>query len=90
VDGPAEWNVNLQLPIVQAMIAKKPDALIFDPNDDTASAAPVKEAERFGIKAVLVDNAIQGVTAPFLGMDDVQADEVAGRELARMMQFFVD
>src|SRR5438445_9971256 len=85
VDGPSEWNINLQLPIIRAMIAKKPAFIVFDPNDDTAAAAPVKEAETQGTKIVLVDNAVKGVEVPYLGMDDVQAGEVAGKALAKAM-----
>ncbi len=85
VDGPSEWNINIQMPIVRAMIAQKPDILVYDPNDDTAAAAPIKEALDLGIQVVLVDNAVNDVDVPFLGMDDVQAGRVAGEEVAHLL-----
>jgi ribose transport system substrate-binding protein len=85
VDGPSEWNINVQLPIIRAMIAKKPAFIVFDPNDDTAAVGPIKEAEALGTKIVLVDNAVTGVNVPYLGMDDVEAGEVAGQALAKAM-----
>src|ERR1019366_5034165 len=33
--GAAEWNVSLQVPILDAIIAKKPAAILIAPNDKT-------------------------------------------------------
>jgi ribose transport system substrate-binding protein len=56
--GAAEWNVSLQVPVLDAVIAKKPDALMIAPTDKVQLVAPLKKAHDAGIPIVCVDTFI--------------------------------
>ena len=56
--GAAEWNVTLQVPIVDAIIAKKPAAILIAPNDKQQLIQPLKKAYDAGIAVVCVDTFI--------------------------------
>ena len=43
--GSPEWNASLQIPILNAVIAKKPDAILIAPNDKQQLIAPLKARE---------------------------------------------
>jgi len=42
--GPQKFDASLQTPIVQAVVASKPDALIIAPTDVSAMQQPIKQA----------------------------------------------
>src|SRR5262245_9277052 len=42
--GAAEWNVSLQVPVLEAVIAKKPNAILIAPTDKQQLIAPLKKA----------------------------------------------
>jgi ribose transport system substrate-binding protein len=50
VDGPAQFDAALQAPIVDALIAKKVDAMIIAACDKQAMIAPLQRANDAGIK----------------------------------------
>ena len=56
--GAAEWNVSLQVPVLDAVIARKPDALMIAPTDKVQLIAPLKKAHDAGIPIVCVDTFI--------------------------------
>src|ERR1700710_2635729 len=56
--GAAEWNVALQVPIIDAIIARKPAAILIAPNDKTQLVQPLKKAFDAGIAVVCVDTFI--------------------------------
>ena len=56
--GAAEWNVSLQVPVLDAVIAKKPDAIMIAPTDKVQLVAPLKKAHDAGIPIVCVDTFI--------------------------------
>src|SRR5579862_2435449 len=39
--GASEWNVTLQVPVLDAVIAKKPDAILIAPTDKVQLVAPL-------------------------------------------------
>src|SRR5215470_18555492 len=47
--GAAEWNVSLQVPILEAVIAKKPKAIMIAANDKQQLIEPLKKANDAGI-----------------------------------------
>ena len=56
--GAAEWNVSLQVPILDAIIAKKPGAIMIAPVDKTQLIKPLRKAFDAGITVVCVDTFI--------------------------------
>jgi len=57
-DGPSKWDASVQTPIIDAMIAKKVDALIAVPNDPNAMIAPLQRAYDAGIPVITTDQYI--------------------------------
>ncbi len=56
--GSAKWDATLQIPIVEAVIAKKPSAILIAPNDKQQLIGPLKKAFDAGIQIVCVDTFI--------------------------------
>jgi ribose transport system substrate-binding protein len=92
--GAAEWNVSLQVPILDAIIAKKPAAILIAPNDKTQMIAPLKKAFDAGIAVVCVDTFIgSGVfqtgsgdadfPISYVASDNVLGGRIAARALAK-------
>ena len=86
--GAAEWNVSLQVPILDAIIGKKPAAILIAPNDKTQLIKPLKKAYDAGIAVVCVDTFIgNGVFQTGSGEADfpisyVASDNVLGGRMA--------
>jgi ribose transport system substrate-binding protein len=86
--GAAEWNVSLQVPILDAIIGKKPAAILIAPNDKTQLIKPLKKAYDAGIAVVCVDTFIgNGVFQTGAGEADfpisyVASDNVLGGRMA--------
>ncbi len=57
--GPEKFDPTLQKPIVDAVVASQPDALLIAPTDVSAMQAPIAAAEAAGIKVVLVDTTLE-------------------------------
>ncbi len=94
LDAPARFDARLQIPIVNAMIAKKVDALIIAACDKEAMIDPLKRAYDAGIKIISVDTYIgdgnyeQGpVTFPvsYIGSDNVEGGRMAGIALIKAL-----
>jgi ribose transport system substrate-binding protein len=92
--GAAEWNVSLEVPILDAIIAKKPAAILIAPNDKTQLIAPLKKAFDAGITVVCVDTFIgTGVfqtgsgdadfPISYVASDNVLGGRIAARALAK-------
>ena len=92
--GAAEWNVSLQVPILEAVIAKKPSAFLIAPNDKTQMIQPLKKAFEAGIQVVCVDTFIgNGIfqtgkgdadfPIAYVASDNVLGGRMAARALAK-------
>ena len=92
--GAAEWNVSLQVPIIDAIIAKKPNAILIAPNDKQQLIQPLKKAHDAGIEIVCVDTFIgTGVfqtgkgdadfPISYVASDNVLGGRMAARALAK-------
>jgi ribose transport system substrate-binding protein len=92
--GAAEWNVSLEVPILDAIIAKKPSAIMIAPVDKTQLIAPLKKAFDAGITIVCVDTFIgNGVfqtgagdadfPISYVASDNVLGGRIAARALAK-------
>lgn len=92
VDGPAQFDATLQTPIVDALIAKKVDAIIIAACDKQAMIAPLQRANDAGIKIISVDTFIGDgdyangpVKFPlsYVGSDNTQGGTIAGQALIK-------
>jgi ribose transport system substrate-binding protein len=55
VQGPAKFDASLQIPILNAISARKPNVIMMAPTDTKALIAPMKQAKSRGIKIIEVD-----------------------------------
>ena len=56
VQGPADFQASEQIPVLQAVVQKKPDAIVIDPTDATALAGPIEAAIAQGIPVMTTGN----------------------------------
>jgi ribose transport system substrate-binding protein len=77
--GPDQFDAAQQTPIVNAVQAKKPDAVLIAPTDVQALYAPIKSLADNGSKVVLVDTTL---TKPDMAVSQIASDNVAGGEKA--------
>ncbi|MDO9380504.1 MAG: ABC transporter substrate-binding protein [Nocardioidaceae bacterium] len=79
VQGPEKFDPTLQKPIVDSVVASKPDALLIAPTDVSAMQAPLKAAADAGIKVVLVDTTVED---PSFASSAISSDNVGGGKAA--------
>jgi ribose transport system substrate-binding protein len=72
--GAEEFDPVLQTPVLDAVIARGPDAILIAPTDKTALIAPIQKAISAGIPVVTVDTFI---TKP-IAFTNVSSDNIAG------------
>jgi ribose transport system substrate-binding protein len=77
--GPDEFDAAQQTPIVNAVAAKKPDAVLIAPTDTKALYAPIKQMADAGTKIVLVDTTLD---QPDMAVSQIASDNEAGGETA--------
>jgi ribose transport system substrate-binding protein len=78
--GPDKFDASLQTPIVNAVTADQPDAILIAPTDVKAMYVPIKQAADAGIKIVLVDTTLE---QPDMAVSQIASDnEAGGREAA--------
>ncbi|MCK6065844.1 MULTISPECIES: ABC transporter substrate-binding protein [Microbacterium] len=75
VQGPEKFDPTLQKPLVDSVVASKPDALLVAPTDVTAMAAPIQAAADAGIKVVLVDTTLED---PSMAVSQISSDNEGG------------
>ena len=79
VQAPQKFDPTLQTPILQSVIASKPDALLIAPTDVSAMQAPIAQAKQQGIKVVLVDTTLND---PSVAESAISSDNAAGGKAA--------
>ncbi len=77
--GPDQFDASLQTPIVNAVAAKKPDALLIAPTDSKAMYAPIKQVADAGSKVVFVDTTLEN---PDMAVSQIAADNEGGGRAA--------
>src|SRR3954469_24358019 len=77
--GPQEFDAAQQTPIVNAVAAKKPDAVLIAPTDTKALYAPIKQLAAGGTKIVLVDTTLED---PSMAVSQISSDNEKGGEAA--------
>ena len=84
VQGPDKFDATLQNPMLDAVGAAKPDALLVAPNDVKASADPLKRIQDAGTKVVLVDTVVEDTA---IGVSRIATDnELGGQKAAEALQ----
>jgi ribose transport system substrate-binding protein len=79
VQGPDKFDATLQNPLLDAVAASKPDALLVAPNDVKASATPIKRIQDRGTKVVLVDTTVDDAG---VGVSRIATDNNLGGQKA--------
>jgi ribose transport system substrate-binding protein len=79
VQGPDKFDATLQNPLLDAVAASKPDALLVAPNDVKASATPIKRIQDRGTKVVLVDTTVDDTS---VGVSRIATDNNLGGQKA--------
>jgi ribose transport system substrate-binding protein len=77
--GPDQFDAAQQTPIVNAVQAKKPDAVLIAPTDTQALYAPIKALSDNGSKVVLVDTTLD---KPDMAVSQIASDNLAGGKQA--------
>ncbi|BDA84420.1 ribose ABC transporter substrate-binding protein [Aureimonas sp. SA4125] len=92
--GGPEFNPVVQVPVLDAMIARKPDAILIAPTDKTQLVEPLRKAFDAGIAVITVDTFIGegkyqtgqgGADFPlsYIASDNVLGGRMAARALAK-------
>ena len=92
--GAPEFNAVLQVPVLDAVIARHPDAILIAPTDKVQLIQPLKKAVDAGIKVITVDTFIGtgkyqtgGGDADFplsyVASDNILGGQIAARALAK-------
>ncbi len=92
--GASEWNTVLEVPVVEAVIARHPDAILIAPTDKVQLIQPLKKAFDAGIKVIIVDTFIgtgeyqtgsgdADFPLAYIGSDNVLGGRIAARALAK-------
>ena len=77
--GGAKWDATIQKPVLDSVIASKPDAILIAPNDKAALQKPIEAAIAAGIKVVLVDTTIDD---PSTAVAEIASDNYGGGKAA--------
>ena len=82
--APDEFDASLPTPVVNAVVAKKPDAILVAPTDTTAMIPPLTQAKDAGIKLIFVDTTTENGAE--LAESEIASDNLeGGREAARTL-----
>ena len=79
VNGPADFSASEQAPILNAVAASKPDALIVAPTDSKALNPELSRISAAGVKLVFVDTT---TTNPSIAVSHITSDNIGGGKLA--------
>ncbi|TDD93951.1 ABC transporter substrate-binding protein [Actinomadura rubrisoli] len=79
VQGPQKFDPTLQTPIVNSVVAGRPDAMLIAPTDTKALIAPLTQAKAAGIKIILVDTVVEERS---IGLSRISTDNAKGGEAA--------
>lgn len=86
VDGPSHgMNVADQTPVLNTVVSRHPDGLIFVPADPVAMLAPVKQAQAAGIKVVTADATLsQQIASAQFHADNSAGGKLAAQEMLKV------
>jgi ribose transport system substrate-binding protein len=79
IQGAQKFDPTLQTPVLQSVIASKPDAILIAPTDVSAMQQPIAQAKANGIKVVLVDTTVND---PSVAVSAISSDNTGGGKAA--------
>lgn len=84
--APPKYEPASQIPIVNAAVARHPDALIVAATDAEALQAPLEQAAKRGIKVVTFDTTVAdpSFAVTHVSSDVVEAGRIVGEQLVRL------
>lgn len=87
VQGASTFSPTDQLPVLEAVVASEPDAILIAPTDVDALQGPIEEAVDAGIEVVLVDTTLSdpSVAVSQIGSDNAEGGRMAAEALAEQM-----
>ena len=77
--GPQKFDPALQTPILESVVASKPDAILIAPTDVSSMQRPIARAAEQGIKVVLVDTTLND---PSVAVSAISSDNYGGGKAA--------
>jgi ribose transport system substrate-binding protein len=81
--GPDNFDQTLQIPILNAVVQTKPDAIMMAPNDRRGMIAPIQAAIDAGVPVLCVDTTIESdIQLGDIATDNVEGGRLAARGLA--------
>jgi ribose transport system substrate-binding protein len=85
--GPDQFSPSLQTPIVNAVAAKKPDAVLIAPTDTKAMFAPINQLKQGGSTIVLVDTTLDdaSIAESQIASDNLGGGKAAADTLAKLI-----
>ncbi|MEV0408852.1 substrate-binding domain-containing protein [Actinoallomurus sp. NPDC050550] len=84
VQGPADFQASEQIPVLQAVVQRKPDAIVIDPTDATALAAPIEAAVAQGIPVMTTGNNVHtSKIFTAIAASSVKGGELGAQELMK-------
>jgi ribose transport system substrate-binding protein len=86
VDGPANFDPAQQTPVLQAVVRKKPDAILLDPTDAKAMVAPIQQAKSAGIPLMTSGNSVDSpVPFTFISANQAEGGKLAAEKLMELL-----
>jgi ribose transport system substrate-binding protein len=87
VQGPAEFSAPQQIPIVNAVTASKPAAVLIAPTDSHALIGPMQSMKSAGIKVIQVDTTVDNtsIASASISSNNVEGGELAAQALAKQV-----
>src|ERR1041384_4339662 len=84
--GPDEFDASQQIPVLDAVTAKSPDAILIAPTDTKALFAPISQAAA-NSKIVLVDTTLAdpSMAVSQIASDNLKGGQTAGEELLKLI-----
>jgi ribose transport system substrate-binding protein len=87
VQGPADFAAPEQIPIVDAITAEHPGAVLIAPTDTHALIAPMQQMKSAGIKVIQVDTTVSdpSIAAASISSNNIEGGAKAADELAKLI-----
>jgi len=87
VQGAPEFDVAKQTAVLNAVIAKKPDAIMISHTDPKAMIPPLKQATDAGIKVMTIDGdlADTSIAVSNVQSNNLEGGRLAGEQMAKLM-----
>jgi ribose transport system substrate-binding protein len=73
--GPAQYQPALQMRVLDAVIASKPDGIMFTADDPVALTPTLLQAKAMGIKIISIDGDLKDMS---VAIANIQSDNMVG------------